>query len=351
MLQFKKLVKVINLSYQISINEDETILELYNNRSIVNTRIFVLIENINQVDYLLDLDELMVNETIDGSMSISELISDVLTPEMLYTYQTGDFNFINYIKSFSIADLKLGAKVEACHYETDEVTNLIDDPTHSDIRISATDRSLDKVLPIIDGRLYPCEWTNDKIYVLDKTPLLLNNPDYSFLSFERAEEVIVKSLSDLQADSWEIPDEYKVMMVLDGKLIWNDPWVYQVHRGLLELKETALTETNILGDYDDIDEVIALPNSFVIMVKCKDILSLDIPMIRLDSNIYQYCTFNDPSCNVNFVCTSTDTNMVHGITMVKEKYVDLKNPDNCPIQHCYLLHPSDHVKLTQFTIV
>ncbi len=348
MLQFKLLANIIGLQCHTTDDPDTPLIDLFN-RTTSNANVYVLACGGGDVEYVIDIDLVVMNENVPSSIdTIGKLVTQFLTSEMVYSYQTNKFNFNRFVRNFAEGNILGEVKIGACNKNTGEVVDMIDDPSHPDIAIFHDELNMDKVLPLLDGRLYPCSWNDGKIYLEGESELLYTNPTIDFLSFADSTEVRVTKLDVLSDDGWELPVGFVPILVLAGRMFYGDSWVFK-SGAVLELNPDIKHHPEF-SEFIDMEELVRDNRSFVILVACRSIYMEETTAIHLDDKLYQFCTSYKEAKPINFICIGKENNAVHGITIVDEKYDDIKREDDPYTNYVYMRDPDSDVKLLQLTI-
>ena len=330
MLLFKRLAKVSSLSAITSDDRTTTIDSLYANFQI-NRCVYLLIAG-PENDYVLDLDAVMALEApLPAAITtVGELVESYLTPQLLYSYQTNKFNFNRYIRNFPAENVE-------------ETVNI------SDVVIWFNEFKLNRTLPVINGKLYPCVWIDDKIYIPDAKDVLIDNPSWSFLSLVDAESIIITSLVDLQDNEWVVPPGHKPILVLDGNIHFDDRWIYSTN-GKITLNDSLISDNPSLQQYNTITDIITDPLSFVIFVQCTQLYAEETSAIKLDDKLYQFCTSYKGAKPIDFVCINKLSSALVRAVDVEELYHDIKLPDDPYTHYVYTENAGIDIKMVQFTI-
>ena len=348
---FKLLAILTGIHYKVTEDIDTVIADLYQ-RVHNNHAVYVQIQGPAGTDYVLDLDKLMLRETLPNTViTIKDLLENYLTPQLLYSYATTEFNFNKFIRSFSISDIEGTTLVSACNKDTGETVTRLDDPDYDDIVMSNPDFPLSDTLPIIDGKIYPCTWVNDAIYIKGKAKKLLFNPPFSFLSLTEASTVEIRPLTDMANGELELPAGKVVLVVLNGRLIYDDPFV-STYGDVLTIDPEIVNDRDLgMDEYVTFDDMLYDDSSFVVLLDCTAIRTKVLPVVKLDDKVYQYVTWYNPTHHSDFICLDKDTNKVKDFASVSSKYHDVKKETD-PYTHIgYIEEAGSDVKMLQMLIV
>ena len=348
---FKLLAVLQGIYYTVTEDIDTVIRDLYQQVH-NNHAVYIQIQGPAGTDYVLDLDKLILRRHLpDTVITIRNLLEDYLTPQLLYSYATTKFNFTKFIRSFAIGDIEGTTFISACNRATGEIVSRLDDPDYDDIIINNTDFPLNASLPIIDGKIYPCTWVNDAIYIEGKARALLFNPTFSFISFAEASAVEIRSMTDMNMSGWEIPEGKVVLVVLNGRLIYDDPFV-STYRNILTINPDIINDNELgMDEYATFEDLLYDDLSFAILLDCTAIRIKVLPVVKLKDKVYQYVTWYNPTHHSDFICLDKVTKEVKDFTSVSSKYHDIKKEAD-PYSHiCYIEEVGSDVKMLQMLIV
>lgn len=351
MLKFINLVHLVDNTYRVITDNNITIIDLYTDSVRVNIRRLLYVADGTDQRYLIDVDNLLMNVSIPNTIiTVNDLLQDLMTPEMLYTYQVDDFNFSKYVRCFNNADLKNELTIEEYSIAADEPATVPDDPSHNDLRLSSIEYDLNKSIPIIDNGLKFCSWNDGKIFIKNGARLA-NADEVEFLSFGEAENVDLISFDQLVSNDWIIDPSRVVMLVLDGRLFYADSWVYtHSQRGKVKLNEQFIIGNEQFSNYSSVEEVTSLVDSFIIAVECRAIYIRDIPLFNVAQNVFGFNIENEPKINMNYICRDNKIYNVKSFTCIDSKYRNVSRGTDPTERHVYVGDNSGDVKLMQLTI-
>jgi hypothetical protein len=314
----------------------------------VNVRYFIQLKNINDT-YIIDMGRMMTdNPELLYAENIFGVIN-MITPNMLYTFQTNYFNFAKIIRSFTSDDLKYPIRISPYSIAADDESNLTDDPSHSDIVIRCDSFSFDNVFPVIGDKLRRCRWADGKIFIENSVELVPNTLDFNFISFGEC-EIEISSISDIAANGWHIPEGYVPIIVLYGSMYYDDE-IYTFSRAnrILSINNHTVIRKFRSYGFTTADELYADSNSFVILVKCDNIFIRNVPVTRLDSDCsnIMICYERDiHNHHVDYIGIDSE-NIVRGLTVVDERYKNIHSNLNPLEHHIYINTINSNMRIIQ----
>lgn len=354
MITFDKLVIISENKYSIRTDEISDLKTIFNKLSDINTTVVLVLKH-GEDKHTIDFGKLLLNNIgLLDSGNITNVISS-LTPEMIYTYHTSLFYQTKIIRTFMNSDLPGDTSVSPYNIAIDETTNTIYDPSYRDMVISCEEYDLNKVIPIINGKLRNCGWGNKKIYLKDMVDLVPSINDITFISFGDT-VVSTKSLSELALSGWIVDDNTTTILVLDGSMYYDTPYMYSVDKRINKL---ALNSVFVMSEFkrrgfNTIDELIENKNSFVIMVKTDRILVRDVSLITevSDSGLLElkYFEQSDQDHHLDYICIDNYDYTIKGITIANEKYRNVTNSELPKARRVYADNGSGDLRLIQLTV-
>lgn len=346
MLRFKRIARTTDDRVVVTDDGAMSISAIYT-RSNTNSKAFLLIEGPDGADFTFDLDAFVTSNQIDD-FAVGDLVEATLTPQELYTYQTDAFNFHKYIRHFPASNVPERLVARSCKIPTQEESSLIDDPAFKDMVVRYATFNLNLTLPVIDGVVYPASWIDGSIYISNGRKLLLNNPDFSFLSFADASSIQITSLAELSRHDWVTPPGYRAVTIIGGHFMHGVPNIRQ-HRDFLIISPTILSDYPGL-DYQDMDELVDDPLSFVVFVQVTEIYSSRIPVIKLSPSIYQFCTPTRWARPIDFITLDSLSRTMIDATSIVDRYIDINRDSDPYLRHLYCKQPC-HAEISQLTLV
>ena len=348
MIKFISLVINVKNDYWVKTDSNINLLDVFKNNAVNTTRLMRISDGDHE--YLIDINHLFTDNVIPTEIStLGDLVESYLTPEMIYSYHVDAFNFSKYIRCFSNADLPNSLVINAYNIDADEVSNIPDDPGHNDLRLLSEGYNLNKVIPIIDGKLKYCMWADSKIFI-EGGAKLASADKFDFLSFGEANIVELVKLSTVRDNDWDVGTDKIPMLVLDGKLFYNESWIYSHNKrtGKLKLNQLMISTDKVLGKFT-LDELITNEDSFVILVGCNAIYTSRIRLIPMGKDVFLFNSI-DGSNHMSYVCKDENDYSVKSFTIVDEKYRNVSTDKDPMEHHIYIGNNSGDVSLTQLTI-
>lgn len=354
MIKFNKLIVISGNRYSVRTDTISDIKTVFNKMQDLNTSI-ILVLTYSTNTYYVDLGKLFIdNISLLNSNDIYDLINK-LTPEFIYAYETTIFNTNKPIRSFMSYDLSGDVMVSPCNIETGELTNISYDTNFKDMVISCTNYDLSKVIPIIDGKLTRCSWSNKKIFIKDRALLAEHIDKLTFISLASA-DVTTKSLVELSNTGWNIPKGVVPILVLNGSLFYDVPYMYKVdlQRNKLILNNNFIVAEFAKLGFTNITELINNKDSFVILIKATNIFIRDVLMISIatDDNVPEFIYYEStPQTNhIDYICMDNNDYTVCGLMSADDRFHDLIDDKKSYEHHVYADSGNNNLRLIQLSM-
>lgn len=354
MIKFNKLIIISGNKYSIRTDTVSDIKTVFNKMQDINTSI-ILVLTYGTDTYHVDLGKLFVDHiSLINSTDIFDLIGK-LTPEFIYAYETSLFSTNRPIRSFMSYDLSGDVIVSPCNINTGELTNISYDTNFKDMVISCSNFDLTKVIPIIGGKLTQCTWHNKKIFIKDNAMLAEHIDQLTFISLATA-DVTIKSLVELSANHWNIPNDVVPILVINGSLFYDVPYMYRVD---LQQNKIILNNRFILSKFaklgfTNIAEVINDANSFVILIKAANVFVRDVLMIPVttDDNVPEFIYYEEvpQTSHIDYICIDNNDYTVCGLMSADDKFNDLVDAKKSYEHHVYADSGNNSLRLIQLTM-
>jgi len=349
MLTFINLVKIDTNRFWIRNDTIPDVHEYCSGGLSANVRYILVLEGVDGL-YSVDLGRMMTaHSELRSATDILGIIA-LMTPVMLYTYQTDYFSLAHMIRSFMSDDLDYPTTISPYSIVADEESNLVDDPSYSDVIIKCSSYDLTNVFPVIGGKLQRCIWGNGKIFIEKAVDLVRSTADFNLISFGEC-EIILKTMSEMISMNWNIPAGYVPIVILNGKLFYDES-IYTFDRsiGKLIINSRFVMDRFRSSEFTSVDEVYADRNSFVILVKAKNIFIRDVLPVRLArSQPKAFVCYEDKihDHHVDYIGLDVHDNTLIGLTTVDEKYTYVNSSEKPRERHIYLNTDSVDVRIIQ----
>ena len=354
MIRFDKLVIISGNKYSIRTDEISDIGTLFMKLTDVNTFLILIIRHGSDI-HTLDLGRLILNNVyLLESANIHDLVNQ-LTPLMIYTYRTEIFKQNKIVRSFMSHDLPNPVVVSACNITTGETTNTTYNHNYQDMVIQSEEFNLNNVFPIIHGKIRDCEWYNEKIYIRNGVELVKSTAEITFISFGNI-TLQKRKLKDIIQDEYDIQEGKVIMLVLCGKLFYDNPHIFMVDkvRNKLVLNSVFIMDIFSREGYSNFDKVINDLNSFVLYIESDCLFIRDVLMVpvREEENVLQFVYHEDDNQfnHVDYICMNKLNHSIHGLTTVDEKYMNVIKMTKPNEHHVYVSNGDNNMKLIQLAI-
>lgn len=343
-MEYLKLIKIKRDRFEIRTDQNDDFKQLWT--EVYDVFNYLLTIKIGEDTYHLDLGK-MVNDIpeISNVNNIQEVIN-LLTPQMVYSYQTNIFNLNKTIKSFISSDLSGELVVSPYNLTVDEESPTTYDPSFRDLVIRCNDNDLTKVFPIFEGKLHRCIWSNKKIIIPGAVELARTIEDVNFLSLANC-NFELKSIEELVNENNIIPEGKIPILVLGGAFYLSSPWVFRfltLSRSV-QINQSFLNAEYSNRGYDSIDSWLKDENSFWILIEANHLYIRELPLIPLvsdgESNVYLYHESKLWYNHIDYICLDWLRHEILPMTMVDDKYRDVANKDDPTERHIYIDHTSN----------
>jgi len=264
------------------------------------------------------------------------------------------FNQTRVIRSFMSHDLPGRVTVSPCNIETGEVTNTSYDPNYPDMVISCSDYNLNKVVPVIEGKMRYCSWVNSLIYLKNSVDLIRYTDQVTFVSFGDM-NIKLQRLSDLSSDGWNILPGTIPILILGGSVYYEPSNMFKIdtNKNKIVLNEQFVLEEFKKRGFASIEDVVDNLDSFVIFVIAKRLLIRDIDLISVTNNKALQFVYHEDGVqehHVDYLCINNEDDTVRGITIADDKYKNVVTKQDQKEHHLYADSGSGNMRLIQLTV-
>lgn len=350
-MTYKKFIKITGNRYSIRTDTIQDFKTLFTNVSDINT-MFILVMEYNGLIYTIDVGKIIAYyPSLAYSDNIEDFISK-LNAEMIYTFKSAFFNNVRCVRTFMSHDLPGETVISPCNLTTGELSNTTYNPSYSDVVIWGTNYSLDKVIPIIKGKMRYPQWYNGKIYLEDRVDLVKSTQAITFISF--ADAVIeVQRMRDIKNNDWVIPEGKIPVIVLCGMFFYDIENIYHIEASSnkLVLHDQKVIQYLSKAEFTVMDDIINDEDSFIILVDTKRIFVRDtslIPVRRKDEiNEFIYFEKTLQNNHVDYICIDNFNNEICGITVADDMYKNVVTDENSNEHHVYVHGGSGNMRLVQ----
>lgn len=354
MVEYDKLVIISGNRYEVRTDRITDLATLFSRVFDVNTIIILVLKHGTDI-HTVDIGKVILNDIEWLLYEDIYAFIQQLTPEMIYTFRTELFQQMRCIRSFMSHDVPGGVMISPCNETTGELSQTTFDPMYQDMVITANEYDFDKVIPIIDGKLRYCSWSNKNIYLKDRVDLVKQTKEITFLSFGDT-SVSLRSLQDIKSNQWNIPENHVVILVLNGAFFYDIPYMFTVDRQqhILRLNERFVQHEFKKRGFDTIDTLIADKDSFAILVETDRVLVRDVLMIPVTKyrEVHQFVYYENvvQRYHVDYVCIDNQDSTVRGITVADERYKNVVTK-KLPVEHHVYTHGgSGDMRLIQLSV-
>lgn len=342
MLTFLKAIKITGSKYSIRDDLIEDLATFCTNIDDINTRYMIFISGSGN-EYIVDLGVMLLDHPSLASAGNMQQLVDLMTPIMLYTYQTNFFFMSRIIRSFMSDDIRYPVVVRHYSMTAGDETDVHGDTSHRDLVIRSPNMDFSRVIPVINGRVRRCSWYNGKI-LLANTPRMIEH-DFPLLSFEECDIQLVNI-----SQHCIIPEEYVPIVVLCGKMFYDEPdiFIFDRMRSRIVLNEVVVMSR--FRSHTDISGVCSDQDSFIILVKGDNLFIRDIPLVHMSEHQgTSYICYEKRihEHHVDYIGIDRNSNTVRGLTTVDERYEHVHEYTDRLEHHVYFNTPSTSMRLIQ----
>ena len=351
-MTYKKLIRIVGNRYTIRTDLITDFRTIFSNLNEVNT-IFILMIEYGDVIYTIDIGKLICTyPSLYDSNDVNDFIRK-LNAEMIYTFRSDFFNNIRMVRTFMSHDLPGITTISPCNMTTGETSNTTYNPNYSDAVIWCNEYNLNKVIPVLGGKLrYPI-WSQDKIYLENRVDLVKSTNLMTFVSFADV-DVEVLRLRDIRDNDWKIPNDKIPMLVLCGVFLYDVNNLYHVvnHSNSLILHDHHIIQYLKNADFTVIEDIITDEDSFVIMVDCKRVFirnTMLIPVRHNEQDVNEFVYYEDTpqEHHVDYVCVDNFNNKICGISIADDMYKNVITTEYSNEHHIYAHGGSGNLRLIQ----
>jgi len=328
MVTFVKMIRILKKRFTVILDQTTTISDIILDHSNSGIKyILIVVDSIGQV-YNIDISKLMINEKIPNTViNISELIYEFITPEMMYSYHSPEFSMNNIVKFLQESDVTGNVSVTAYSIIRKEPSPVYDDPHYPDLELSSG-IDLTRMIPVIDGLLKKCIWTNEKVYIRNSSKLVYTKDVDGFLSFQNASNIKLIKLSLILDNNGIIQnqqDEYNYIpvLVLGGILIYDNDSIYKFINEYqrLSINQNFIMQMDAFSDFNSFEDLVSSVDSFVILVACNNIIKREVSLVDRKISLSDDFVETNIDKFINFYCTHELTNKLERFICLKEKFV------------------------------
>lgn len=341
MRNFDKLISVLDNRFDVSFNQEATLSDLLmvSNGDI---RYYLKLQVSYDTYVTINLNEYIINEALPLTMTIAELV-EAMTDQELYTYNDKSVrNFENIVQHVNFGDFASEVAMRSCNMHTGEISELLDDPDHNDIKITIKDRDMAGVFPVLDNLIRKPIWYEGDCYIENSAKDLISNPELTFIAFNGNDDITILTIEESRVG---IPTGTFPVVVLDGTM-WeptSDLITFNSSGGMI-YNDKVVDFFKYERDKElTMEEFYQEKDSFVVCIKCNTIVTRYITSWKETARIHNFVT-NDP----NVICISTDGHELIPAVMTKD--ATYSNGVN---NHylCYLATCTDKLTVKQFIII